>query len=77
MGKRTYACYVEGLWDSHPTVSRNPVITPIQNLVAKELRLLGYDCSHGKDDLPYIPRGLDDGYGEGSEHVNWVLHIRW
>ncbi len=77
-GKRSYDCYVDGLWSS---VETNKVayttLTDIQKLVSDKLKIFGYRVSLGRSGDTYVPPGLTDNYGEGPKHVNICLIISW
>ena len=77
-GKRTYECYVDGLWSNMEEYRFiYAELTPIQLLVSNKLKEFGYMVRLSKSGDTYIPRGLADDYGEGPSHVNVCLIISW
>lgn len=37
----------------------------------------GYLATITGEGMPYVPRGLDDGYGDGPQYFNWTVVLEW
>lgn len=52
--------------------------TPLYKSVMNRLSTLGYTVVwYPRYGMPFVPRGLDDGHGDGPMHQNYGIEIRW
>lgn len=75
-GKREAYLYISKLWDAHPTYAH---VTPtaLQKRAITELLTYGYTARVTTHGNYYVPLGLQDIDGEGTEHVNHVICVSW
>ena len=75
-GERVYHCYISGLWEAK-SISYLPVENGPQSKVINKLRSYGYVAQLVTDGDRYVPRGLADDNGDGPEHINHVIEVKW
>lgn len=64
--------------DARPINDYRPIVLPeVQNRVMQEMIKLGYSVRVTNYGDMYIPRGLMNDDGDGPEHQNYGLEIRW
>lgn len=77
-GKRAYACYVPTMYESLPECDvLYAKLSPLQAGVAEKLREFGYNVSHGRDGVGYVPMSHQDDNGNGPKYFNVCLTIKW
>lgn len=76
LGEREYKCYKHVSWEALGLYDEKKP-SPLQERLITELKKYGFAADMRLDGESYVPRGLADDDGNGPEHWNSVLVIKW
>ena len=73
--KGEFSCFID--MGAIPFYEVIPDLSALETRVVEKLKSLGYQVDYSKEGSSYVPRGLQDDNGDGTQYQNFGFTINW